>query len=59
MPIAMQNFALTWTDASGVRRTSAVSYDKNSATGRKAELEAGGAADVTVVPIRPGELPQP
>lgn len=59
MPIAMQNYALTWTDASGVRRASAVSYDKNSAAGRKAELEAGGATNVTVAPIRPGELPQP
>ncbi|MFD5208363.1 hypothetical protein ACFWNF_15735 [Streptomyces anulatus] len=59
MPIAMQNFALTWTDTSGVRRASAVSYDKNSANSRKAELEAGGNTDVTVAPIRPGELPQP
>lgn len=59
MPITMQNYALTWTDATGQRRTSAVSYDKNSAAGRKAELEAGGATDVTVAPIRPGQLPQP
>ncbi|WP_157875733.1 MULTISPECIES: hypothetical protein [unclassified Streptomyces] len=59
MPITMQNFALTWTDASGVRRASAVSYDENSASSRKAELEAGGATDVTVAPIRPGELPKP
>ncbi|MEU2403455.1 hypothetical protein ABZ609_03885 [Streptomyces rubiginosohelvolus] len=59
MPITMQSYALTWTDANGVRRASAVSYDKPSAGHRKAELEAGGATDVKVVPIRPGELPQP
>ncbi|MFI5649879.1 hypothetical protein ACIA71_01500 [Streptomyces anulatus] len=59
MPITMQNYALTWTDATGQPRASAVSYDQNSASSRKAELEVGGATDVTIVPIRPGELPQP
>ncbi|MGW6289439.1 hypothetical protein [Streptomyces sp. NPDC055107] len=59
MPITMQSYALTWTDADGKRHASAVSYDQNSADSRKAELEAGGATDVTIVPIRPGELPQP
>ncbi|MEI5032360.1 hypothetical protein RB201_03955 [Streptomyces sp. S1A(2023)] len=59
MPITMQSYALTWTDANGVRRASGVSYDQNSADGRKAELEAAGATDVTIVLIRPGELPQP
>ncbi|MGC4925508.1 hypothetical protein [Streptomyces sp. DT117] len=59
MPITMQSYALTWTDANGARRASGVSYDKPSAEHRKAELEAGGATDVTIVPIRPGELPQP
>ncbi|MEU0978990.1 hypothetical protein ABZ488_07205 [Streptomyces griseus] len=59
MPITMQNYALTWTDAAGKRHVSSVSYDQNSAGSRKAELEAAGASDVTVVPIRPGELPQP
>ncbi|MBH0246599.1 hypothetical protein I3W98_33095 [Streptomyces cavourensis] len=59
MPITMQNFALTWTDAAGKRRASTVAYDKPSAEHRKAELEAAGATDVKVTPIRPGELPQP
>lgn len=59
MPITMQSYALTWTDADGKRRASAVSYDQNSANSRKVELKAAGASDVTVVPIRPGELPQP
>lgn len=59
MPITMQSYALTWTDANGVRRASGVSYGKPSAGHRKAELEAAGATDVTVVSIRPGELPQP
>jgi hypothetical protein len=58
MPITMQNFALTWTDAAGNARASAVAYDQNSADSRKVELEAGGATDVTVAPIRPGELPK-
>ncbi|MGW1154426.1 hypothetical protein ACWD45_24480 [Streptomyces rubiginosohelvolus] len=59
MPITMQNYALTWTDSSGKRRASSVAYDKGSATSRKVELEAGGNTDVNIVPIRPGELPQP
>lgn len=59
MPITMQNFALTWTDTTGKRRASAVSYDEKSASSRKVDLEADGATEVTVVPIRPGELPQP
>ncbi|MYW30116.1 hypothetical protein [Streptomyces sp. SID2119] len=59
MPITMQSYALTWTDTNGVRRASGVSYDKPSAEHRKAELEAAKATNVTVVPIRPGELPQP
>ncbi|WP_432008753.1 hypothetical protein [Streptomyces bacillaris] len=59
MPITMQNFALTWTDAAGKRRASTVAYDKPSAEHRKAELKAVGATDVAIVQIRPGELPQP
>ncbi|MFI6140284.1 hypothetical protein ACIBCC_19115 [Streptomyces griseus] len=59
MPKTMQNYALTWTDATGKRRASTVAYDKPSAEHRKAELEADGATDVTVASIRPGELPQP
>lgn len=59
MPNTMQNFALTWTDAAGQRRASSVAYDEGSANGRKNDLEAAGAAGVTIVPIRPGQLPQP
>ncbi|MEU7736582.1 hypothetical protein AB0B51_26345 [Streptomyces griseus] len=59
MPITMQNYALTWTDATGKPRVSTVAYDMPSAEHRKAELEAGGNTDVTIAPIRPGELPQP
>ncbi|WP_097982765.1 hypothetical protein [Streptomyces sp. f150] len=59
MPITMQNYALTWTDTTGKPRASSVAYDKGSASSRKTELEAGGNTDVKVVPIRPGELPQP
>ncbi|MFD3999803.1 hypothetical protein [Streptomyces rubiginosohelvolus] len=59
MPITMQNYALTWTDSTGKARAASVAYDKGSATSRKTELEAGGNTDVTIVPIRPGELPQP
>lgn len=59
MPITMQNYALTWTDAAGKGRASTVAYDKPSAEHRKAELEADGATDVTISSIRPGELPQP
>lgn len=59
MPTTMQNFALTWTDAAGQRQASSVAYDEGSANGRKDDLEAEGATDVTIVPIRPGELPQP
>ncbi|MFH9611087.1 hypothetical protein [Streptomyces sp. NPDC017448] len=59
MPIiTMQNYALTWTDAAGRRRASSVAYDESSANSRKGDLEAAGATDVTLVPIRPGELPQ-
>ncbi|MGW5927178.1 hypothetical protein ACWF2L_13125 [Streptomyces anulatus] len=59
MPITMQNFALTWIDADGQRLASSVAYDEGSANSRKAELEAAGSTDVTIAPIRPGELPQP
>lgn len=59
MPITMQNYALTWTDTAGKNRASSVAYDKNSADSRRAELEADGNTEVKVVPIRPGELPQP
>lgn len=59
MPITMKSFALTWTDADGVPRASAVSYDQASADHRKAELEKAGATSIEIVPIKPGELPEP
>ncbi|MFH8439352.1 hypothetical protein ACH4A3_29525 [Streptomyces sp. NPDC018007] len=58
MPITMQNYALTWTDTTGKARASSVAYDESSASSRKGGLEAAGATNVTIVPIRPGELPQ-
>ncbi|MFH9266791.1 hypothetical protein ACH4KN_21455 [Streptomyces sp. NPDC017546] len=59
MPTTMQSYALTCTDAAGKHRASSVAYDKGSANGRKDGLEAAGATDVTIVLIRPGELPRP
>ncbi|MFE2563005.1 hypothetical protein [Streptomyces mirabilis] len=58
MAITMQNYGLTWTDAGGVPRAAAVSYDKVSAERRKGQLEAGGCTDVQLVETKPGELPQ-
>lgn len=55
----MKNYGLTWTDASGTRRASGVSYDKGSAEGRKQRLEGEGATDVHVVETKPGERLQP
>ncbi|WP_316784380.1 hypothetical protein [Streptomyces sasae] len=57
MPIAMQNFALTWTDANGTRRASAVAYDRRSADQRRAQLDEAGATQIKIMPVRPGELP--
>jgi hypothetical protein len=59
MPITMQSYALTWTDADGVPRASAVSYDQRSAEHRKSELEKARATDIEILPIKPGELPEP
>ncbi|MFI1189738.1 hypothetical protein [Streptomyces californicus] len=59
MPTTMQNYALTWNDSDGRHHASSVAYDKSSANDRKAELQAAGATNVTIVPVRPGELPQP
>ncbi|MFE7928337.1 hypothetical protein ACFU6S_06285 [Streptomyces sp. NPDC057456] len=53
----MQNFALTWTDASGTPRASAVAYDEASARELKASLESGECTDVEIVAVKPGELP--
>jgi hypothetical protein len=59
MTITMQSYALTWTDADGVPRASAVSYDRKSAEHRKSELEKARATDIEILPIKPGELPEP
>lgn len=55
----MQNYALTWTDSDGVARASAVAYDKPSASKRRDELETAGCTSIEIVPVRPGQLPEP
>lgn len=55
----MESYGLTWTDADGKARASAVGYDETSAGRRKKELEDAGATDIEIVPVRPGELPEP
>jgi hypothetical protein len=57
MTISMRNFALPWFDANGAPRASAVAYSESGAEDRRRELEAAGANRVTVVPVKPGELP--
>ncbi|MFJ9101267.1 hypothetical protein ACIRJM_22700 [Streptomyces sp. NPDC102405] len=59
MTITMHSYGLTWTDADGVPRASAVSYDKASADHRKAELEKAGATNIEILPVKPGDLPEP
>ncbi|MFF6829059.1 hypothetical protein [Streptomyces longwoodensis] len=59
MTITMQNYGLTWTDAEGVPRASAVAYDKPSGERQKQALEAAGCTGVELVPVRPGTLPEP
>jgi hypothetical protein len=59
MTIIMHSYGLTWTDADGVPRASAVSYDRASAEHREGELEKAGATDIEILPIKPGELPEP
>ncbi|WP_159054262.1 hypothetical protein [Streptomyces sp. AS58] len=59
MTIAMRNFGLTWTDASGIPCVSAVAYDEASAGRRKKELEGAGATGIEIVPVKPGHLPAP
>jgi hypothetical protein len=55
----MQNYALTWTDPDGRPRASAVAYDKPSADEQRDELQAAGCTDIEIVPVKPGQLPQP
>ncbi|MFE9769448.1 hypothetical protein ACFYPC_33850 [Streptomyces sp. NPDC005808] len=59
MTINMQNFGVTWTDASGSPRASTVAYDKRSAERRKTELEEAGATRIEIVSVKPGERPEP
>ncbi|MFF8100211.1 hypothetical protein ACF07S_10605 [Streptomyces sp. NPDC016640] len=55
----MQSYAFTWTSPDGQPRASAVAYDKPSADRRRTELEDAGCTDIQIVPVKPGELPQP
>lgn len=55
----MQNYGLTWTSPDGAPRASAVAYDKTSADERKTELEDAGCTRIEIVPVKPGQLPQP
>ncbi|WP_167738647.1 hypothetical protein [Streptomyces prasinopilosus] len=55
----MQNYALTWTNPDGIPCASAVAYDQPSADRRRSELETAGCTEVTVVPTKPGQLPEP
>jgi hypothetical protein len=59
MTITMKSFALTWTDTDGTHRASTVAYDEASAGQRRDELVAAKATDVEIVPVKPGELPEP
>jgi hypothetical protein len=55
----MQNYSLTWTDPDGRPRASAVAYDQPSAAERKTELQKAGCTNVEIVPVKPGQLPEP
>ena len=59
MPITMKNYGLTWTATDGTRHSSAVAYDEPSAERRKQELEDDRCTDVTIVEVKPGQLPEP
>lgn len=59
MTITMQNYGLTWTSPTGESGASAVAYDQPTAEKRKTELETAGCTGVEIVPVRPGQLPDP
>ncbi|MGW5529445.1 hypothetical protein [Streptomyces xanthochromogenes] len=59
MVIAMKNYGIRWTDVGGTPRASAVSYDRQSAEDRKAELVAATCTDVEIEETRPGQLLKP
>jgi hypothetical protein len=49
----MKSFKVLWTDGTGVRRASVVSYDATSAEDRKKRLVAEKMNDVVIVPVFP------
>jgi hypothetical protein len=59
MTSVMQNYGLLWTDPDGAPQASAGRYDKRSAKRRRTELQAVGCTRVEIVPVRPGEVPEP
>lgn len=59
MTINMTNYGLTWTDPDGKPQASAVAYDKSSGEEQKKVLEDAGCADVEIVEVKPGQLPEP
>ncbi|MEU7028804.1 hypothetical protein ACFY91_24615 [Streptomyces albogriseolus] len=59
MTITMQNFGLTWTDPDGTPRAAAVAYDQRSGQRRKQQLEEAGCTQVELVPVTPGQVPEP
>jgi hypothetical protein len=52
-------YGLLWTDPDGVPQASAGRYDKRSAKRRRTELKAVGCTRVEIVPVRPGDVPEP
>ncbi|MEU1513272.1 hypothetical protein ABZ490_14110 [Streptomyces sp. NPDC005811] len=56
---ATQNYGLLWTDPDGTPQASAGGYDKRSAKHRRTELKAVGCTRVAIVPVKPGEVPEP
>jgi hypothetical protein len=59
MTSVMQHYGLLWTDPDGVPQASAGRYDKRSAKRRRTELKAVGCTRVEIVPVRPGDVPEP
>jgi hypothetical protein len=49
----MKSFKVLWTDGTGVRRASVVSYSATSAEDRKQRLVAEKMNDVVIVPVFP------
>ncbi|MDX3800479.1 hypothetical protein [Streptomyces sp. AK04-3B] len=59
MTSVMQYYGLLWTDPDGAPQASAGRYDKRSAKHRRTELKAVGCTRVEIVPVRPGDVPEP